>query len=164
MNDKLSLLLTQGRWRAANEETRLLLWSQKPWQSDTIKQIDSLWLASSGNQFGFSVQLEFYEKVVGFNQAFGLNIWRSFESLGNTIGWRREGYWACWADVDYWPHIPLGPIIPVELDPNDAPRGLLPFHDVVTSGDWRQEFSPTDCWGEVVWRRWAELFGPVAVD
>jgi hypothetical protein len=158
MDPNLSILLAEGHWRLANEKTRLLLGSHESWQGDTIKKIDSLWLASSENQFGFSVQWKLYKKLGGSKHPGDAKIPSLFESLGDTIGWRRDGYWACWADVDYWPQIPLVPLIPVELDPNDAPEGLLPLHDVVTSGDWKHEFSPRDCWGEAAWRRWAQLF------
>lgn len=138
----------------ANEETRLFL-TATPWRIQDVKNLDLLWRERSENRFGFTQQCNLWHQVGGSNGLVEGELWRSFERLGDRIGWRSGGHWACWTDV---PCPPITPTIPVEIDLDDCPFGLLPLHDVVASGDWKHEFSPRDCWGEAVWSRWAELF------
>ena len=144
----------------ANEETRLLL-ATSPLRFEQVRDLDVLWRESSGSRFGFSLQLDEWKKVGGSTLARESELWQSFERLGDQIGWRRGGHWVCWADVEC---PPPAPILPAVLDPKDAPHGLLPFHDVMTSAEWKHEFSPRDCWGEAAWNRWAELFRLLTVE
>jgi hypothetical protein len=155
---RLAMFLSKNDWRLANEETRRLLMDSKPWQPDVVKAIDSLWLVSSGHKFGFSLQFAIWKQLGGSTQARDIELWRSFRILGDRVGWRRNGYWACWDDVEYWPQVPIVPVVPSNLNANEAPAALLPFHDVVTFGDWKHGFSPRDCWGEAVWNEWLEVF------
>ena len=86
-----------------------------------LRTIDNLWLKYSQGKFGISVQQEIY-KNLGGTKEYDENVWRSF---GDRIGWRSEGSWLYYnelnfslsaptgqlpvwlvADLVYWFHIP----------------------------------------------------------
>jgi len=158
MINELSKLLEAGKWRLANEETHQLLVTLSPWQSEIIKKINNLWQESSQNRFGICVQVELWKELGGHASMADIDLSKSFEKLGDVIGWRKNQLWVCLENVECWSKQSITAIGNKDLDPERAPKGLLPFHDVLSSGNWREEFSPRDCWGEAIWYMWAKLF------
>jgi hypothetical protein len=152
MLSTLSSLLVGRCWRDANEETRRLL-RELSFAPSVIRHVDALWVGLSDRRFGFSVQSALWVRKPGYERV----PWKPFQALGDKIGWRRSGRWACWSDVECWAGVPSVPVIDIRLDLAAAPVGLLPFHDVVTDGNWLEEFSPSDCWGEEAWTSWARV-------
>ncbi|PNK14911.1 GUN4 domain-containing protein [Cylindrospermopsis raciborskii] len=74
-----------------------------------LRTIDNLWLKYSQGKFGISVQQEIYKNLGGTKQ-FDSNVWRSF---GDRVGWRRQGSWLDYSDLNFslsapTGHLPLG--------------------------------------------------------
>lgn len=103
--ETLADLLSQEQWRRANNETFNLLlqaagrdtqgWldleSLKKLPCADLQIMDRLWLESSRDHFGFSVQLPIFLETG--NQPGRLGDETKFEEFGDRIGWRRDNDW-----------------------------------------------------------------------
>jgi ankyrin repeat protein len=90
---KLQQLLNAKNWKAADQETRLLLSPQKdPYGPNAakiplklIQDIDRGWLKASGGRFGFSVQAKIWQQAV---KAHPKNTERAVNALRDRVGWK----------------------------------------------------------------------------
>jgi len=151
--EELGRLLRDRRWCEGNERTRCLL---PEGRADTalVREIDACWSECSAGKFGFVVQRQTWASLGGPPLLAGFALWGFFRTLGDVIGWRRDGRWIAWAGAV---NASDGSVLDASDIPLNVPRGCLPFHDVMSSGRWRHEWQPRDCWGEHVWDRWAEV-------
>lgn len=100
--EKLQELLAVGKWKEANEETRIVmlkiagLIKQGYFQLKDIEQfpsqdlytIDQLWLTSSNGQFGFSVQKDIWQSVKEDWHKFGIRVkWAEDENEYQVFKW-----------------------------------------------------------------------------
>lgn len=100
--EKLQELLAVGKWKEANEETRIVmlkiagLIKQGYFQLKDIEQfpsqdlytIDQLWVTSSNGQFGFSVQRNIWQNVKEDWHKFGIRIkWAEDENKYQVFKW-----------------------------------------------------------------------------
>ncbi|MGI8500770.1 MAG: GUN4 domain-containing protein [Hassallia sp.] len=100
--EKLQELLAAGKWKEANEETRIVmlkiagLIKQGYFQLKDIEQfpsqdlytIDQLWVTSSNGQFGFSVQRNIWQNVKEDWHKFGIRIkWAEDENKYQVFEW-----------------------------------------------------------------------------
>lgn len=96
---QLEVYLSQQEWRKADEETAWIFYQvmvqqdYKNWYelcrnfpSETLKQIDRLWVDNSQGHFGFSIQKRIWESVGGHPDA----EYEIFEKFGDKVGWRKE--------------------------------------------------------------------------
>jgi hypothetical protein len=162
----LEQALGQGDWREANKQTRLLFRDGFPPEA-LVRGINSLWEDHSGGSYGFKAQARIWTNLGGPVFEPGYALWEFFKTFGDTVGWRRDGYWARWSSPELLTEYNF-PTLDVNVPTVVLPPGCLPFHDVmVTEGPGGNEFSPwdgfspRDCWGEFVWDRWALLFASV---
>ncbi|MBE9233132.1 GUN4 domain-containing protein [Cuspidothrix issatschenkoi LEGE 03284] len=108
---KLRDLLTQGKWKEADEETRRVMLAvakreKEGWLNDRsidnfpcedLRTIDQLWVKYSGGKFGFSVQKRIYQGFGGTRE-YNSEIWEKF---GNKVGWRKGGNWLYYKDITF---------------------------------------------------------------
>ncbi|MDJ0744541.1 MAG: GUN4 domain-containing protein [Xenococcaceae cyanobacterium MO_167.B27] len=66
-----------------------------------LMAIDGLWLKYSENRFGFSPQLEVYQKVGGNFQTTIEQNQQIVETWGERLGWRKEGRWLPCQELDF---------------------------------------------------------------
>ncbi|CBN57609.1 MULTISPECIES: GUN4 domain-containing protein [Kamptonema] len=91
--------LSQKKWRKADEETAWIFYQvmvqqdYKDWwklcrnfPSETLKQIDRLWVDNSQGRFGFSIQKKIWESVGGHPRA----NYFIYEKFSDKVGWRKE--------------------------------------------------------------------------
>jgi hypothetical protein len=154
---ELELLLRGNRWREANDRTRLLL-ADRQLDAGILRKLDRSWSSCSEGKFGFLEQRRTWTSLGGPSLLSGFDLWEFFHAFGDQVGWRRDGRWLSWKGVVATPALQLHVLDEADI-PLKVPRGCLPFHDVMSSGEWSREFSPRDCWGEHVWDRWAEVLG-----
>ncbi|MDB9514603.1 GUN4 domain-containing protein [Kamptonema animale CS-326] len=96
---QLEVYLSQQEWRKADEETAWIFYQvmvqqdYKNWYelcrnfpSETLNQIDRLWVDNSQGHFGFSIQNRIWESVGGHRDA----EYEIFEKFGDKVGWRKE--------------------------------------------------------------------------
>ena len=117
--EKLKKLLADGKWRKANEETRIVMLkvagrSQEGFfqeedierfPSQDLDTIDRLWRIYSHDNFGFSVQKRIWQ-----------NVQEDWHEFGDSVGW---GYYGEWDNFQW--------ISKVKITFNlNAPRGHLP--------------------------------------
>ncbi len=155
----LEKALRRQQWREANELTRLLFDQTMPPCAE-IRRVDALWSDNSGGAFGFTTQSRIWISLDGPPLKPGFDLWTFFERFRDEVGWRDGSHWARWATVNDVRE-DLFPTLDVDSGNVILPRGCLPFHDVLSGGNWAG-FSPRDCWGEFVWDRWAEVFACAA--
>ncbi|MBA4455322.1 GUN4 domain-containing protein, partial [Cylindrospermopsis raciborskii CS-506_B] len=86
-----------------------------------LRTIDNLWLKYSQGKFGISVQQEIY-KNLGGTKFYDSDRWESF---GDRVGWRKQGSWLYWSDLNFSLSAPTGHL-PVYLVFFDW-RGLIRF-------------------------------------
>ncbi len=73
-----------------------------------LMAIDRLWRKYSGGRFGFSVQLQTYQKIGGtFNSTIEQNS-QLIEQWGEILGWRRDNRWLKCSDLDFSLNAPEG--------------------------------------------------------
>jgi serine/threonine protein kinase len=108
---KLRDLLTGGKWKEADAETRRVMLAvakreKEGWLDDEsidkfpcadLRTIDQLWVKYSNGRFGFSVQKRIYQSLGGTRE-YDPKIWRAF---GDKVGWRKEGKWLYYSDIIY---------------------------------------------------------------
>ena len=125
---KLRDLLAAGQWKEADGETTNVMLQaagrQKQGWLDTgdigkfpcedLRTINQLWLHYSNGKFGFSVQKEIYESLVGTKE-YDKEIWREFVE---AVGWRKGDEWLNYSDYIF--------------DNELAPSGHLPAR----AGGW----------------------------
>lgn len=108
---RLENLLTSGKWREANQETKVVMlkasgrekkgWLRVedieniPWQD--FRTVDELWLKYSDGSFGFSVQTRIWESVGGTENA----NYQTYCCFGDRVGWRVNGSWLNYSDINY---------------------------------------------------------------
>lgn len=110
---ELRNLLSEGKWRKADEETRLLMckisnrdrdgwrWLDKgeiqifPWQD--LRIINRLWVEYSNGRFGFSVQKLIWQSI----NAASNNDFEVEKTLGDRVGWRVNNNWIKYDDFTF---------------------------------------------------------------
>ncbi|MFM5960683.1 MAG: GUN4 domain-containing protein, partial [Dolichospermum sp.] len=97
---KLRDLLKAGKWKEADEETRVIMLcvgerEREGWLNAEsidnfpcadLRTIDKLWVKYSDGRFGFSVQKRIYQGLGGTRE-YNQEIWLKF---GDKVGWRRS--------------------------------------------------------------------------
>ena len=131
-------LLQQKKWQEADRKTAALMlaaakrekevWidskSAEKFSCEDLRMIDREWLAASGGQFGFSVQLAIYKQtgypIGDYNE-------QAYARFGDAVGWRGNGKWKTYSDLTWSTNAPA-----------IAPKGHLPVGAVgITSVlDW----------------------------
>jgi hypothetical protein len=131
-------LLQQKKWKEADQKTWDLMlaaakrekegWidskSAEKFSCEDLRMIDREWLAASGGQFGFSVQLAIYKQtgypIGDYNE-------QAYARFGDAVGWRVNGKWKTYSDLTWSTNAPA-----------IAPKGHLPVGAVgITSVlDW----------------------------
>ncbi len=100
---RLRLLLAAGNWREANRETKILLLQlvgrnpQDKLKLEDIAQmtcedlgaIDQLWVNSSGDRFGFSIQRRIWVSLGGERNV----SYRLYYQFADRVEWRVSGHW-----------------------------------------------------------------------
>ncbi|NCS03312.1 MAG: peptidase C14 [Microcystis aeruginosa G13-11] len=138
----LRQLLQQKKWKEADQKTAdLMLAAAKrekegyidfdfaesmKFSCEDLRMIDREWLAASGGQFGFSVQLAIYKQT---GNPIGDHNRKAWERFGDAVGWRVNGNWGKknYSDFMIWS----------TNAPSTAPKGHLPLGGVVWKfGDW----------------------------
>jgi hypothetical protein len=119
-------LLQQKKWKEADKKNLDLMlaaakrekegWldeeSVKKFSCEDLRMIDREWLAASGGQFGFSVQLAIYKQtgnLIGYHNS------QAWQRFGDAVGWRVNGNWKKYADLTWSTNAP-----------SSAPKGHLP--------------------------------------
>jgi hypothetical protein len=119
-------LLQQKKWKEADQKTWDLMlaaakrekegWidskSAEKFSCEDLRMIDREWLAASGGQFGFSVQLAIYKQTG--NQIGDYNE-QAYARFGDAVGWRVNGKWKTYSDLTWSTNAP-----------SSAPKGHLP--------------------------------------
>ncbi|MEB3145320.1 MAG: GUN4 domain-containing protein, partial [Cylindrospermopsis raciborskii 1523720] len=101
-----------------------------------LRTIDNLWLRYSQGKFGISVQQEIY-KNLGGTKEFNIEVWESF---GDRVGWRKQGSWLYYKDLNFSLSAPTGQLpLNFSLSAPTGPELLVAFSRVGTpvgSGRW----------------------------
>jgi hypothetical protein len=119
-------LLQQKKWKEADQKTWDLMlaaakrekegWidskSAEKFSCEDLRMIDREWLAASGGQFGFSVQLAIYKQTG--NQIGDYND-QAYARFADAVGWRVNGKWKTYSDLTWSTNAP-----------SSAPKGHLP--------------------------------------
>ncbi|UJS06184.1 GUN4 domain-containing protein [Cylindrospermopsis raciborskii] len=129
---RLETLLKAQNFREADEETARVMLAVANRQSEgwlriedaenfpcqELRTIDNLWLKYSQGKFGISVQQEIYKNLGGTKQ-FDVNVWSSF---GDRVGWRKQGSWLDYKDLNFSLSAPTGHlwVAPLEGDGEDG--------------------------------------------
>ena len=141
-------LLQQKKWKEADQKTWDLIlaaakrekegWidskSAEKFSCEDLRMIDREWLAASGGQFGFSVQLAIYKQTGNPIGDYNSQAWQRF---GDAVGWRKDEEWQYYGNLIWSTNAP-----------STAPKGHLPLGGVPWAlGDWAilwwgVEFSP----------------------
>jgi hypothetical protein len=133
---KLELLLKKKKWKDADLQTVkimdkvLNLKSGEYMSSEDLPRfscydlcmINDLWIKYSNNMFGFSIQKNIYEEVLGQETNFDSGAWQRF---GKRVGWYKEKKWM--DDNNYqngW---------------KNAPKGYFPLNGSVSGEDWSRD-------------------------
>lgn len=148
---RLKNLLAAGRWREANDTTRIIVLKavnaeKEGWLSDeqiqnfpcpVLQIIDNLWLQYSDRRFGFSVQKRIFNECEKNPQVFG-----------DRVGWCIENTWISASQVIYTPantpdgHLPWGIVQVVTMD-NAAldafVGGLRAVTKTTVQHDWQKQ-------------------------
>ncbi|WP_235678428.1 GUN4 domain-containing protein [Cylindrospermopsis curvispora] len=115
---KLETLLQSQNFREADIETDRVMLAVANRQSEgwfriedaenfpcqELRTIDNLWLKYSQGKFGISVQQEIYKNLGGTKQ-YDWNVWSSF---GDRVGWRKQGSWLYYKDLNFSLSAPTG--------------------------------------------------------
>jgi uncharacterized caspase-like protein len=124
---RLRDLLAAKKWKEADEETAkiMLKASGKEFlgylSEDDIKRlptkvlytINQLWNNYSRGRFGFSVQKSIY-----------LQANKNYDSLGERLGWKKEGKWLHWRELEFSEQAPKGHL-PSGTCPLGTVEGLI---------------------------------------
>ncbi len=104
-------LLAAGKWKEADDETRLITLKvadreNEGWLNEgsinklpctDLRTVDQLWVEYSKGRFGFSVQKRIYDEVG-----------RDWEKMGDLVGWRVERNWLSISSLTYNTDAPIG--------------------------------------------------------
>jgi len=104
---QLQLYLKTGKLLEADEETvRVILQEAgtsnredltpdavRRFPCSVLRVIDRLWVTYTGGRFGFSVQLNIYQRVGGTLESAIAQDTQRLQQLGEQVGWRAEGEW-----------------------------------------------------------------------
>ncbi|WP_143336270.1 GUN4 domain-containing protein [Cylindrospermopsis raciborskii] len=115
---KLETLLKAQDFRAADRETDKVILAvanreregslrkedAEKFPCKELRSIDQLWLKYSRGKFGISVQQQIYQSLGG-TKAFRQNVW---DKMGDRVGWRREGNWLSYSDLNFSQTAPSG--------------------------------------------------------
>ncbi|OCQ97144.1 hypothetical protein BCD64_16315 [Nostoc sp. MBR 210] len=85
-----------------------------------LNTIDKLWKKYSNGRFGFSVQKRIWKSLGGGSDT-SHNTIEIKEKFGDVVGWRKDGDWVYYADLNYYNH-------------KKAPHGHLPIIFMLQSG------------------------------
>jgi hypothetical protein len=113
---RLRDLLAARKWKDADEETaRVMLqvanrkeegWlnveSINNFPSEDLRTIDQLWVHYSNDRFGFSVQKRIWEEVGGRVDS------DTEKLIGDLVGWRKNGEWVNYSDLNFSADAPPG--------------------------------------------------------
>ncbi|MEG3843074.1 serine/threonine-protein kinase [Microcoleus sp. herbarium14] len=113
---RLRDLLTAGKWKEADEETRKVMLkaarrekegyfnieSIENFPCDDLRTIDQLWVKYSQGHFGFSVQKKIWLEVGGKVD------YDTECKLGDRLGWRQEKDWLEYDDLTFNQQAPRG--------------------------------------------------------
>jgi hypothetical protein len=110
-------LLQQKKWKEADKKNLDLMLAaakreKEGWLDEDLRMIDREWLAASGGQFGFSVQLAIYKQT---GNSIGYHNSQAWQRFGDAVGWRVNGNWKKYADFTWSTNAP-----------SSAPKGHLP--------------------------------------
>ncbi len=115
---KLETLLKAQDFRAADLETDKVMLAVANRESEgwlttehaekfpckELRSIDQLWLKYSRGKFGISVQQQIYESLGGTKE-WDIYV---FKQMGDRVGWRREGNWLSYSDLNFSQTAPSG--------------------------------------------------------
>jgi len=118
---RLEELLKAGDWKGADQETLNLMlqvtnrteqgWldleSLQNFPCEVLSRLDDLWLKYSDGKFGFSVQQQIWEEV-GSPREYNAQ----WEEFGDRVGWRKDGEWVSYSDLN--------------PNPSSSPKGIFP--------------------------------------
>lgn len=110
----LESLMQAGDWRGADEETFQIMlqvanreeegWldteSLENFPCEVLQRLDDLWVQYSDGKFGFSVQTRIWQEVgspTSYNE--------QWEAFGDRVGWRKEGSWLSYSDLQFNPDL-----------------------------------------------------------
>ncbi|GAX42887.1 GUN4 domain-containing protein [Tolypothrix sp. NIES-4075] len=124
---KLRDLLAAKKWKEADEETAKVMLRASGKEllgylsEDDIKRlptkvldtINQLWVKNSGGRFGFSVQKSIY-----------LQASKNYDRLGDRLGWKKEGKWLHWRELNFSEQAPKGHL-PSGTCPLGTVEGLI---------------------------------------
>ena len=117
---KLENYLKNGQWKEADQETTkimleigdkdnkkyLTIDDIKKFPVEDLRTIDQLWLKYSDNKFGFSVQKQIWLDCGGkLDDSYQ---WDIYKKLSDRVGWRRDGEWASYDNLDFSTNAPQG--------------------------------------------------------
>ncbi|MEG3918008.1 GUN4 domain-containing protein [Microcoleus sp. T3_A4] len=148
---RLKNLLAAGRWREANDTTRIIVLKaanaeKEGWLSDeqiqnfpcpVLQIIDNLWLQYSDRRFGFSVQKRIFNECEKNPQVFG-----------DRVGWCIQNTWISASQVIHTPanapdgHLPWGIVQVVTLDNAALDAfvvGLRTGAKMIVQQDWQKQ-------------------------
>ncbi|WP_218651810.1 GUN4 domain-containing protein [Nostoc sp. C052] len=72
-----------------------------------LNNINKLWLKYSNGRFGFSVQKRIWKRLGGGSDT-TYNSPEIQNKFGDEVGWRKEGDWVYYSDINYWRTAPSG--------------------------------------------------------
>lgn len=133
---KLKTLLSQRKYKEADHETyqlilRLCHRGQEGWLRNRdiarfpctdLKTIDQLWLESSRNRFGFTVQKRLYQNLQN-EIHHPKKLWLAF---CEKVGWREENRWLHYSELVFGTTAPYGHL-PCGSAPSDLIEGMIQF-------------------------------------
>ena len=108
---KLRDLLKAKKWKEADEETRRVMlkvasresegWLRREdaenFSCQDLETIDKLWVKYSNGKYGFSVQKQIYQSIIGTNK-YEYWYWKKF---GDKVGWRKGGEWLSYSKLTW---------------------------------------------------------------
>lgn len=121
---KLRELLAAKKWKEADKETANVMLEAynressgylsaedniKKLPTEVLQTINQLWVKHSGGHFGFSIQKKIY-----------LEVSKDYDKLGDRLGWKKEGKWLHWRELNFREQAPKGHL----------PSGICPLGTV----------------------------------
>ncbi|MCC3584261.1 GUN4 domain-containing protein [Microcoleus sp. PH2017_30_WIL_O_A] len=121
-------LLAAKKWKEADKETANVMLEAysressgylsaedniKKLPTEVLQTINQLWVKHSGGHFGFSIQKEIY-----------LEVSKDYDKLGDRLGWKKEGKWLHWRELNFSKQAPKGHL-PSGICPLGTVEGLI---------------------------------------
>ncbi|MDJ0899086.1 MAG: GUN4 domain-containing protein [Xenococcus sp. MO_188.B8] len=159
----LKAYLRYEQWRKADEETAWLFYlvmvqqGYEDWfelcenfPSETLNQIDQLWVDNSKGRFGFSIQKRIWENVGGCSRYADWKTrkqlkngdWGTGKQFGKQVGWYGK-HWMIYNSLPFSTQSPKGNL------PALWSTRVCRFHHKVTrteGGGWQEDMSPRFTW------------------